>query len=49
MQIIQDSIFENELKKILRYIAIDSKTKAKNFNNSLFKKIENLFIIIAIM
>jgi len=42
MQIIQDSIFENELKKILRYIATDSKIKAKKFNNSLFQKIENL-------
>jgi plasmid stabilization system protein ParE len=42
MQIIQDSIFEDELKKILKYIAIDSKTKAKKFNNSLFKKIEKL-------
>ena len=42
MQIIQDSTFENELKKILRYIATDSKIKAKKFNNLLFQKIKNL-------
>ncbi len=42
MKIIQDSVFEKNLKNILKYISIDSKTKAKKFNNSLFKKIENL-------
>ena len=42
MQIIQDDIFEDNLKKILKYISIDSKVKAKKFNNTLLKKVENL-------
>ncbi len=42
MQIIQDAIFEDNLKKILKYISVDSKVKAKKFNNTLLKKVENL-------
>jgi plasmid stabilization system protein ParE len=42
MQIIKDTIFENSLKKILKYISVDSKTKAKKFNISLLKKVKKL-------
>ena len=42
MQIIKDTIFENNLKVILKYISIDSKIKAKKFNIDLLKKVKKL-------
>ncbi len=42
MHIVKDKNFEKNLKNILRFIALDGKSKAKSFNNSLFEKIYNI-------
>jgi len=39
MKILKDNIFEESLKGILKYIARDSKDRAKKFNQDLAKSI----------
>ncbi|MDX9743850.1 MAG: type II toxin-antitoxin system RelE/ParE family toxin [Arcobacteraceae bacterium] len=42
MLIIQDEVFKINHLKIIEYIALDSKRKAKNFNSMLLNTIKNL-------
>ena len=42
MNIIKDPKFNEELKVILRFIALDSKTRAINFKNELVAKVNDL-------
>lgn len=42
MKIIKDEFFTHNFQAILRFIARDSKSKAIDFSNDLFKKINNL-------
>jgi len=37
VHIIKEDLFVENLKHILKYIAKDSKNRAKRFNNNLFK------------
>jgi len=42
MRITKKTAFNDELKEILYYIALDSHTRAKNFKNELIDKINDL-------
>jgi len=42
MKIIKDPRFNKEFKVILRFIALDSKTRAINFKNELISKVNDL-------
>jgi len=42
LNVIQDDFFTNNLKDILRFIAQDSKQRARDFNSALLKKLETL-------
>ena len=42
MNIIKDPKFNDELKIILQFIALDSKTRAINFKNELISKVNDL-------
>lgn len=42
MRVVKNQHFDESLKDILRFIAEDSKPRAKEFKNILFEKLENL-------
>ena len=42
MNVVKDPKFNEELKVILRFIALDSKPRAINFKNELITKVNNL-------
>ena len=42
MNVVKDPKFNEELKVILRFIALDSKPRASNFKNELITKVNNL-------
>lgn len=42
MNIVKDKFFTDNLRAILRYIALDSMSRAYDFNNALSKKINTL-------
>ncbi len=42
MKIIKDPKFDHDLKVILQFIALGSKSKAKAFKNELISKVSNL-------
>ena len=42
MQIVKSTKFNNQFKKVLYFIALDTKSNAKNFKNELIHKINNL-------
>ena len=42
LEIIRDKEFSTSLEEITKYIALDSKNRAKNFVLELFIKIENI-------
>ena len=45
MKILKSNKFNNELKNILYFIAIDSKNRAKIFKNNLIQSIKNLIFM----
>ncbi len=45
MTIIKDPRFNDELKVILRFIALDSKERAKHFKNELIARVNNLGVM----
>ena len=42
MKIIKDAYFTQNLERIILYIADDSKIRARNFRNSLHKRLDSL-------
>lgn len=42
MQIIKGKTFVQNLREVLKFIALDSKNKASHFNNQLFYNFNNL-------